>query len=128
MLLIKAGVSKERSKDMEKIKVLTTACESNTYDLSVQMSELKVIQGAVSRLSERIDNIVNNNRCEYSGMTYLSINEIYDTVRLIDMGFRPLFKEINDTVEQLHSDSSKLFEAVHVKEENQKVDTLTSTK
>ena len=90
----------------------------NVYNLSAQMIQLEVVKNTVSRLMERIDDIVHKGWDKDPGMSYLSINEIRDTVRLIDMGFYPLFKEIVKEVEAINIHSEELFNTV-VKGETQ---------
>lgn len=104
---------------MGQIKTLVTACNHNTYELSSQMIELEVVQNAVASLLERVDDIVHKGWDKDRGMAYLSINEIRNTVRLINMGFGPLFEQMNNTVDQLHNDSLELFDVVH---KNKKAD------
>jgi len=70
--------------------------------------KLEVIQGAVARLLERIDDIVHKGWDKDRGMACLAIDEIRDTVRLIDMGFHPLFKELIDTVIKSESEVQAL--------------------
>ncbi|MGA3674202.1 hypothetical protein [Lysinibacillus agricola] len=72
------------------------------------MIQLEVIQGAVARLLERIDDIVHKGWDKDRGMACLAIDEIRDTVRLIDMGFHPLFKELIDTVIKSESEVQAL--------------------
>lgn len=84
----------------------------NVYNLSAQMIQLEVVKNAVSRLMERIDEITYKGWDKDPGMSYLSINEIRDTVRLIDMGFYPLFKEIAKEVEAINIHSEELFNTV----------------
>lgn len=69
--------------------------------LSAQMIELEVVQGAVASLLERIDDIVHKGWDKDGSMARLSIGEIRDTLRLIDMGFRPLFNEMEEAVNTL---------------------------
>ncbi|KMN41373.1 hypothetical protein [Lysinibacillus sp. LK3] len=84
----------------------------NVYNLSAQMIQLEVVKNAVSRLMERIDEITYKGWDKDPGMSYLSINEIRDTVRLIDMGFYPLFKEMAREVEAINIHSEELFNTV----------------
>ncbi|WP_375199629.1 hypothetical protein [Bacillus sp. RS11] len=84
----------------------------NVYNLSAQMIQLEVVKNAVSRLMERIDEIIYKGWDKDPGMSYLSINEIRDTVRLIDMGFYPLFKEIAKEVEAINNHSEELFNTI----------------
>ncbi|MGE7954416.1 hypothetical protein [Lysinibacillus xylanilyticus] len=72
------------------------------------MIQLEVIQGAVARLLERIDDIVHKGWDKDRGMACLAIDEIRDTVRLIDMGLHPLFKELFDTVIKSESEVQAL--------------------
>lgn len=90
----------------------------NVYNLSAQMIQLEVVKNTVSRLMERIDEIVFKGWDKDPGMSYLSINEIRDTVRLIDMGFHPLFKEMSEEVNTLNIHADELFETV-IKNETQ---------
>lgn len=94
---------------------LETVVQENShsvYGLSAQMVQLKVVQGAVARLLERIEDITNKGWHEDSGMAYLSILEIQDTVRLIDMAFYPLFKEMSQNVDTLNSQAEELYKMV----------------
>ncbi|WP_313469517.1 hypothetical protein [Lysinibacillus sp.] len=112
----------------ERIQALVRVCDFEVYNLSAQMVELEVVQGAVASLIERIDEIHHNGWNEERGMATLCLKEIQDSVRLIDMAFYPLFKEMNSRVDKLHNNSSELHELVHAKEENKKADAPTSTK
>ncbi|MGG2057380.1 hypothetical protein ABFY48_24135 [Lysinibacillus pakistanensis] len=107
---------------------LETVVQENShsvYGLSAQMIELEVVQGAVAKLLERIDDIVHKGWHENSGMAYLSILEIQDTVRLIDMAFYPLFKNITEEVNTLNSHANELFETV-IRSESEQLDKATT--
>lgn len=94
---------------------LETVVKENShsvYGLSAQMIQLEVIQGAVARLLERIDDIVHKGWDKDRGMACLAIDDIRDTVRLIDMGFHPLFKEMSEEVGTLNIHADELFETV----------------
>lgn len=97
----------------------------NVYNLSAQMIQLEVVKNAVSRLMERIDEIVFKGWDKDPGMSYLSINEIRDMVRLIDMGFYPLFKEIAKEVEAINIHSEELFNTVVKGDSEQSIDVAT---
>lgn len=45
-------------------------------------------------------------------MAYFSIQEIQDTVRLIDMVFYPLFKRMEDEVKTINIHAQELYETV----------------
>lgn len=97
----------------------------NVYNLSAQMIQLEVVKNTVSRLMERIDEIVFKGWDKDPGMSYLSINEIRDTVRLIDMGFYPLFKEMAKEVEVINIHSEELFNTVVKGDSEQFIDVAT---
>ncbi|UNT54877.1 hypothetical protein [Lysinibacillus capsici] len=82
------------------------------YSLSAQMTQLEVLQGAIARLMDRIDEIVHNGWNKDRGMAFLAIDEIQDTVRLIDMGFNPLFKEMSEEINTLNIHADNLYERV----------------
>lgn len=95
--------------------ILKTVVKENSntaYGLSAQMVQLEVIQGAVARLLERIDEIVHNGWDKDRGMACLAIDEIKDTVRLIDMGFHPLFKEMSEEISTLNIYAQELHDTV----------------
>ena len=95
--------------------ILKTVVQENShsvYGLSAQMIQLEVIQGAVARLMDRIDEIVHKGWDKELGMACLAIDEIRDTVRLIDMGFHPLFKEMSEEVNTLKIHAEELFDTV----------------
>ena len=71
------------------------------FDISAQMEQLKIVQGAVSGLVERLDEVLSNKWHEDRGMAYMSIIKISDEVRLIDMAFRPLLSEMSEEVRAL---------------------------
>lgn len=96
----------------------------NVYNLSAQMIQLEVVKNAVSRLMERIDEIIYKGWDKDPGMSYLSINEIRDTVRLIDMGFYPLFKEMAQEVDSINIHAQELFDTVVKGDTEQSIDKL----
>lgn len=85
---------------------------NDAVGLSVQLIDLRVVQQAVAKLMNRIDEITENDWHEDRGMACLSILEIQDTVRLIDMAFYPLFKRMEDEVKTLNIHAEKLYETV----------------
>lgn len=96
-------------------QILKTVVQENShsvYGLSAQMIQLEVIQEAVARLMDRIDEIVHKGWDKDRGMAYMAIDEIRDTVRLIDMGFFPLFKEMSKEVDTLKMHAEELFDTV----------------
>ena len=106
--------------------ILETVVKENShsaYGLSAQMVQLEVVQGAVARLLERIDDIVHKG-WDNRGMAYLAIDEIRDTVRLIDMGFYPLFKDMREEVKTLTIHADELYQTVikdSIQEQSSKV-------
>jgi|GEM_PF-2470580 len=90
---------------------------NDAVGLSVQLIDLRVVQQAVAKLMNRIDEITENGWHEDRGMACLSILEIQDTVRLIDMAFYPLFKRMEDEVKTLNIHAEKLYETVIKNEE-----------
>ncbi|AHN24219.1 hypothetical protein T479_12045 [Lysinibacillus varians] len=101
------------------LETVVLETSNSVYGLSAQMIQLEVVQGAVARLIERIDDITSKKWHEDKGMAYLSILEIQDTVRLIDMGFLPLFKEISEEVKTLNIHADELYETVIKRESKQ---------
>lgn len=107
------------------LKTVVKENSTNTYNLSAQMMQLEVVQGAVARLLERLDDIVHKGWNKDRGMAYMAIDEIRDTVRLIDMGFNPLFKEMSEEVKTLNIHANELFETV-VKAESEETSKATT--
>ncbi|WP_374963759.1 hypothetical protein [Lysinibacillus sp. RS5] len=99
----------------------------SVYGLSAQMIQLEVIQGAVARLMNRIDEITHKGWDKDRGIACLVIEEVRDTVRLIDMGFHPLFKEMSQEVDTLNIHAQELFETVIENESEQSVATATKS-
>ncbi|WP_370046638.1 hypothetical protein [Lysinibacillus sp. RC79] len=85
---------------------------SNAYILSAQMIQLEVVQGAVARLMDRIDEITHKGWDRNPGMACCAIDEIRDTVRLIDMALFPLYKEMSEEVNTLNVHAQELYETV----------------
>lgn len=85
---------------------------NDAVGLSVQLIDLQVVQQAVAKLMNRIDEITENGWHEDRGMACLSILEIQDTVRLIDMAFYPLFKRMEDEVKTINSHAQELYDTV----------------
>lgn len=85
---------------------------SDVYDLQAQMIQLEVVQNAVAQLLERIDEITYKGWDKDRGMAYLSISEIERTVRLIDLGFYPLYTKMKERVNSLEESSNKILEIV----------------
>ena len=96
--------------------------------LSVQMIDLRVVQQAVANLMNRIDEITENRWHEDRGMAYMSIQEIQDTVRLIDMAFYPLFKRMEDEVKTINIHAQELYEMVNKSESEHSNKLLLSKK
>lgn len=120
---MKEGIGMEQA--AAKVKSLVHENSCNAYNLSAQMIQLEVVKNAVSRLMEKIDEITYKGWDKDPGMSYLSINEIRDTVRLIDMGFYPLFKEMAKEVEAINIHSEELFNTVVKGESEQSIDVAT---
>lgn len=101
------------TKNVEKhLQKLVQDNNHSAYELSAQMVQLQVIQGAVARLLDRVDDIVHNGWSKDRGLAYMAIDEIRDSVRLIDMGFCPLTKSIGESIEGVNKTSDKLFELI----------------
>ena len=101
------------------LKAVVHENSTNAYNLSAQMIELAVVQSAVAGLLEHIDEITHKGWHEDRGMAYVSILEIQDTVRLIDMAFYPLFKNISEEVISLNSHAEELYQTVIKSESEQ---------
>ncbi|MGE7111985.1 hypothetical protein [Lysinibacillus sp. NPDC047702] len=98
---------------VDKVKSLVHDNSHEVYSLSAQMIQLKVIQGAVARLLEHIEDIVQKGRHEdRGGLAALTILEFMDILRLIDMGFYPLHTTMQETVNKLEGISSELFDII----------------
>jgi len=95
---------------------------NDAVGLSVQMIDLRVVQQAIAKLMNRIDEITENGWHEDRGMACLSILEIQDTVRLIDMAFYPLFKRMEDEVKTINIHAQELYERMIKSESVQEVD------
>ncbi|MGE7945515.1 hypothetical protein [Lysinibacillus sp. NPDC093688] len=98
---------------------------SNVYNLSAQMIQLKTVQNEVARLLNKLDDITHKGWHENRGMACLSILEIQDTVRLIDMAFFPLFKDMSEEVDTLNIHAQELYEIVIKSESEQSIDAAT---
>lgn len=112
---MKEGIRMEQVATKVKSLVYENSC--NVYNLSVQMIQLEVVQGAVARLIEKLDDMVYKGWHKEPGMARLAIEELRDTVRLIDTGFNPLFKDMSEEVKTLNIHADKLFETVIKSEE-----------
>ncbi|WP_336636615.1 hypothetical protein [Lysinibacillus fusiformis] len=107
--------------------LLEKVIEKNSNDafgLSVQMTDLRVIQQAVANLTNRIDEITHKGWHEERGLACTSILEIQDTVRLIDMAFYPLFKRMSEEVDTLNIHAQELYQRMIKSESVQEVDTI----
>lgn len=94
------------------LESVVRANEAASSDLEVQMIKMEAIQGGVSRLMDRIDEITYKGWDKEQAMAYLSIEEIKDTVRLLDMAFQPLFKSVSESVNEIRTSSLELHEKV----------------
>lgn len=92
----------------DKIESLVQDTTNDICDLSSQIKQLRAVQHAVARLMEDIDEITHKKWHEDSGMAYLSILELEKKVRLIDLGFYPLFTKIQETSERAQKNSHEL--------------------
>ncbi|MGA3601200.1 hypothetical protein [Lysinibacillus agricola] len=109
--------------------ILETVVQENShhaYELSAQMIQLRVVQQATSHLINKIDEITHKGWHENSGMAYAAILEIQDTVRLIDMAFYPLFKEMAQAVDTLNIHAQELFDTVIKEASEQSIDASKS--
>lgn len=103
----------------DKVKSLVNGNNNEVYSLSSQMGQLEVVQGAVARLLERIEEITHKGWHKNSGMAYMSILEIQDTVCLINMAFHPLFKEMLEGINTLKIHADELDKTVLKNESEQ---------
>lgn len=94
------------------LKKVVLENSNDATGLSVQMIDLRVVQQAIAKLMNRIDEITENGWHEDRGMAYMSILEIQDTVRLIDMAYYPLFKRMEDEVKTINIHAQELYETV----------------
>ena len=94
------------------LETLAHENRNSAYTLSLHVSELKAIRGAVEKLTEHVDNIIENKWYENSQTAYLSISEVQDTVHLINMAFRPLFDDMAEGVNDLNINSQELHDTV----------------
>lgn len=94
------------------VRQLVFEANHQIYGLSGDMIKLEVIQNAVAQLMDRIDEITYKKWDEDPAMARLSINEIKDTVRLIDMAFYPLFSSLNEGAKKLDNHSNELFDII----------------
>lgn len=108
-----------------RIKGLIEDIEHNSYELNAQMVQLDTVQSAVAQLMQSIEEIQHKGWDKDRGIACYAFGEIEQTVRLIDMAFYPLKKEMSETVSELNKTSSKAFELVM--RENKKADAPTST-
>ncbi|MGE7110635.1 hypothetical protein [Lysinibacillus sp. NPDC047702] len=99
---------------------------NNANSLSVQMIDLRVVQQAIANLMNRFDEITDRGWHEDRGMACLSILQIQDSLRLIDMAFHPLFKNITEEVNTLNIHAEELYQTV-VKSESEQ-STVAATK
>lgn len=108
---MKEGIEMEQVAD--KVKSLVQDNSHEVYSLSYGMIQLEVVQGAVTRLLERMEEIVQNGRHEdQGGLAPYYILELKDTVRLIDMGFYPLYTTMQESVNKLEGVSNELFDII----------------
>ena len=104
--VIEGGDEMERK---ETVRHLVFETNHEAYALSANMENLEVIQTTVAQLLQRIEDITYKKWDEDPAMAQLSICEIKNTVRLIDMAFNPLFSTINEDVEKLSTHTNELF-------------------
>jgi len=108
--------------------ILETVVQENShsvYGLSTQMIQLKTVQNEVARLLNKLDEITENGWHEDRGLACISILQIQDTVRLIDMAFYPLFKEMAKEVEVINIHSEELFNTIVKGDSEQSIDVAT---
>ncbi len=98
---------------------------SNASNLFAQLIQLKTVQNEVARLLNKLDDITHKGWHEDRGMACISILQIQDTVRLIDMAFFPLFKDMSEEVDTLNIHAQELYETVIKSESAQSIDTAT---
>lgn len=106
--------------EKETIRELVSETTSQAYVLSAAIINLEVIQDAVAQLTGRMDEITYKKWDEDPGMARLSLREIKDRVRLIDLAFNPLFCSLNEDVKKLETQSSKLFDIIVKQGETEK--------
>lgn len=94
---------------------------NNVYSLSAQIIQLRVVQQATSHLMDKIDEITHKGWHEDIGMAHAAILEIQDTLRLIDMAFFPLYKDMSEEVDTLNNHAKELYDTVIGESEVQSV-------
>ncbi|MFJ3386672.1 MULTISPECIES: hypothetical protein [unclassified Lysinibacillus] len=94
---------------------------NNIYSLSAQIIQLRVVQQATSHLMDKIDEITHKGWHKDIGMAHAAILEIQDTLRLIDMAFFPLYKDMSEEVDILNIHAQELYNTVIGESEAQSV-------
>lgn len=95
--------------------------QSKASDIDVNMMQLEVIQVAVYKLMDHIDEMEHKNYFDNVYIAKRCLKEIQDKVRLIDMAFNPLFKEMNERVSTLNDIASELYELFKKKNERHNI-------
>lgn len=96
----------------EQVKVLVQENNHNVYALSAAMNELEAIQFAVNNLMSDVNQGVSKGYYKTPGMAQLFINEIEKKLRLIDIAFLHINKEIQSEFKSVEDTSSELFHKV----------------
>lgn len=96
----------------EQAKVLVQENSHNVYMLSAAMNELEAIQFAVGGLMNDVDEGISKSYHETPGMAQLFINEIEKKLRLIDIAFLHINKEIQSNVDEIEDYSKQIFDLV----------------
>jgi len=94
---------------LEDIKAVIAENTDAASVMAVQLIKLEVIQGAVANLMIDIDEITHKQQEKDVAFARMSIYEIQDKVRLIDMAFQPLLDQMRNEVRGLSSISKDLF-------------------
>lgn len=101
----------------EKLRELVFENNHDVYTLGAAMIDLNAIQFAVCRLMEDVDEGISRKYTEMPGMAELFVGEIEKKLRIIDMAFNTLNKELQSNVKKVERYSRELADIVVVKEE-----------
>lgn len=101
-----------KQQTLEAVKQIVANNSDAANALDIQVLKLDVIRESVLKIVCDLDDAFASGAIQETGAASLLLNKIRDNIRLIDMAFSPLSKEIKEEVLKVNDYADELFDSI----------------